>query len=50
LAPTDPDRGAARAGLKLTSGKGYLRQKYLTETIGFDEPETRCRMGSNDNK
>ena len=24
--------------------EGFLHQKFLTDTMGFDEPETKCRF------
>lgn len=34
----------ARALVSISPQDGFLHQKFLTDTLGFDEPETQCRM------
>jgi ABC transporter substrate binding protein (PQQ-dependent alcohol dehydrogenase system) len=33
-----------RALVSISPQDGFLHQKYLTDTLGFDEPETKCRF------
>ncbi len=33
-----------RALVSISPQEGFLNPKYLTDTLGFDEPETKCRM------
>jgi ABC transporter substrate binding protein (PQQ-dependent alcohol dehydrogenase system) len=33
-----------RALVSISPQEGFLHPKYLTDTLGFDEPETKCRM------
>lgn len=33
-----------RALVSLSPQAGFLHPKYLTDTLGFDEPETKCRL------
>jgi ABC transporter substrate binding protein (PQQ-dependent alcohol dehydrogenase system) len=33
-----------RAMISLSPQEGFLHPKFLTDTLGFDEPETKCRM------
>jgi ABC transporter substrate binding protein (PQQ-dependent alcohol dehydrogenase system) len=34
----------ARALVSISPQDGFLHQKFLTDTLGYDEPETQCRM------
>jgi ABC transporter substrate binding protein (PQQ-dependent alcohol dehydrogenase system) len=34
----------ARAMISLSPQEGFLHPKHLTDTLGFDEPETKCRL------
>lgn len=34
----------ARALVSISPQEGFLHQKFLTDTLGYDEPETQCRM------
>lgn len=34
----------ARALVSISPQDGFLHQRYLTDTLGYDEPETQCRM------
>ncbi len=34
-----------RALVSISPQEGFLHPKYLTDTLGFDEPETKCRLG-----
>ncbi len=36
-----------RALVSISPQEGFLHPKYLTDTLGFDEPETKCRMPTN---
>jgi len=36
-----------RALVSMSPQEGFLHEKYPTDTLGFDEPETKCRFGSN---
>ncbi len=33
-----------RALVSISPQEGFLHQKFLTDTLGFDEPETKCRF------
>ena len=33
-----------RALVSISPQEGFLHPKYLTDTLGFDEPETKCRL------
>ncbi len=33
-----------RALVSISPQEGFLHEKFLTDTMGFDEPETKCRM------
>lgn len=33
-----------RALVSISPQDGFLHQKFLTDTLGFDEPETKCRL------
>lgn len=33
-----------RALVSISPQEGYLHPKYLTDTLGFDQPETKCRL------
>jgi ABC transporter substrate binding protein (PQQ-dependent alcohol dehydrogenase system) len=33
-----------RALVSISPQEGFLHPKYLTDTMGFDEPETKCRL------
>ena len=33
-----------RTLVSISPQDGFLHQKYLTDTMGFDEPETKCRL------
>ncbi len=33
-----------RALVSISPQEGFLHPKYLTDTLGFDEPETKCRI------
>jgi ABC transporter substrate binding protein (PQQ-dependent alcohol dehydrogenase system) len=33
-----------RTLVSISPQEGFLHQKYLTDTMGFDEPETKCRF------
>jgi ABC transporter substrate binding protein (PQQ-dependent alcohol dehydrogenase system) len=33
-----------RALVSISPQEGYLHPKYLTDTLGFDQPETKCRI------
>jgi ABC transporter substrate binding protein (PQQ-dependent alcohol dehydrogenase system) len=33
-----------RSLVSISPQDGFLHQKYLTDTLGYDEPETECRM------
>lgn len=35
---------SARSLVSLSPQEGFLHQKFLTDTLGFDEPETKCKM------
>jgi ABC transporter substrate binding protein (PQQ-dependent alcohol dehydrogenase system) len=35
-----------RALVSISPQEGYLHPKYLTDTLGVDEPETKCRLNS----
>lgn len=35
-----------RALVSISPQEGYLHQKYLTDTMGYDEPETKCRLNA----
>jgi ABC transporter substrate binding protein (PQQ-dependent alcohol dehydrogenase system) len=35
-----------RALVSISPQEGFLHPKYLTDTLGFDEPETRCRLSN----
>jgi ABC transporter substrate binding protein (PQQ-dependent alcohol dehydrogenase system) len=37
----------ARALVSISPQDGFLHQKFLTDTLGYDEPETQCRMNQN---
>ncbi len=39
-----------RALVSISPQEGYLHPKYLTDTLGFDQPETKCRMTANASK
>jgi ABC transporter substrate binding protein (PQQ-dependent alcohol dehydrogenase system) len=34
----------ARALVSISPQEGFLHQKFLTDTLGYDEPETQCSM------
>jgi ABC transporter substrate binding protein (PQQ-dependent alcohol dehydrogenase system) len=34
-----------RALVSISPQEGFLHPKYLTDTLGFDAPETKCRLG-----
>jgi ABC transporter substrate binding protein (PQQ-dependent alcohol dehydrogenase system) len=34
----------ARALVSISPQDGFLHQKFLTDTLGYDQPETQCRM------
>lgn len=34
----------ARALVSISPQEGFLHQKYLTDTLGIDQPETKCRF------
>ena len=34
----------ARALVSISPQEGFLHQRFLTDTLGYDEPETLCRM------
>lgn len=34
----------ARALVSISPQDGFLHQRFLTDTLGYDEPETQCRM------
>ncbi len=33
-----------RALVSISPQEGFLHQKFLTDTLGYDQPETQCRM------
>jgi ABC transporter substrate binding protein (PQQ-dependent alcohol dehydrogenase system) len=33
-----------RTLVSISPQDGFLHQKFLTDTMGFDEPETKCRF------
>ena len=33
-----------RALVSISPQEGFLHPKYLTDTLGFDQPETKCRL------
>ena len=33
-----------RALVSISPQEGFLHQKFLTDTLGFDEPETKCGL------
>lgn len=35
---------SARSLVSLSPQEGFLHQNFLTDTLGFDEPETKCKM------
>jgi ABC transporter substrate binding protein (PQQ-dependent alcohol dehydrogenase system) len=35
-----------RALVSISPQEGFLHPKYLTDTLGFDAPETKCRLGA----
>jgi len=35
-----------RALVSISPQEGFLHPKYLTDTMGFDEPETKCRLNA----
>lgn len=35
-----------RALVSISPQEGFLHPKYLTDTLGFDEPETKCRLST----
>jgi ABC transporter substrate binding protein (PQQ-dependent alcohol dehydrogenase system) len=39
-----------RALVSISPQEGFLHPKYLTDTLGFDEPETRCRLSNKASK
>ncbi|MEI9899093.1 MAG: ABC transporter substrate-binding protein [Hyphomicrobium sp.] len=42
-APAHPHR-RTRALVSISPQEGFLHPKYLTDTLGFDEPESKCRL------
>lgn len=36
-----------RTLVSISPQEGFLHQKFLTDTMGFDEPETKCRFNRN---
>ncbi|MFA5899800.1 MAG: ABC transporter substrate-binding protein [Hyphomicrobium sp.] len=39
-----------RALVSISPQEGYLHPKYLTDTLGFDQPETKCRFAAEASK
>ncbi len=35
--------GGTRVPVSTSPQEGFLHEKYLTDTLGFDEPETKCK-------
>jgi ABC transporter substrate binding protein (PQQ-dependent alcohol dehydrogenase system) len=33
-----------RALVSISPQEGFLHQKHVADTLGFDEPETKCRI------
>jgi ABC transporter substrate binding protein (PQQ-dependent alcohol dehydrogenase system) len=36
--------GATRVPVSTSPQEGFLHEKFLTDTLGFDEPETKCKF------
>ncbi len=36
--------GGTRVPVSTSPQEGFLHEKYLTDTLGFDEPETKCKF------
>jgi ABC transporter substrate binding protein (PQQ-dependent alcohol dehydrogenase system) len=33
-----------RALVSMSPQDGYLHEKFITDTLGFDQPETQCKL------
>jgi ABC transporter substrate binding protein (PQQ-dependent alcohol dehydrogenase system) len=36
--------GGGRVPVSTSPQEGFLAEKYLTDTLGYDEPETKCKF------
>ena len=34
----------ARSLVSMSPQEGFLHPKFLTDTLGYDEPETKCKV------
>ena len=36
--------GGTRVPVSTSPQEGFLHPKYITDTLGFDEPESKCKF------